>query len=604
MSKINVLDNDTINKIAAGEVIERPKAVVKELVENAIDADATAITIEIQDGGKKLIRVTDDGNGIEKDDIKLAFKRHCTSKIHYADELDMIKTLGFRGEALSSIAAVGKVELITKKKDELLGNRYIIHGGEELGFDEVGVPTGTTFIVRELFYNTPARLSFLKSNNYEAALIGDIIEKMALSHPEISFKLVVNGKLKLSTSGNGNIKDVIYAIYGKDVANALIEINGEFGNIKLNGYIAKPLMSKQNRNFEIYFVNGRFIKNNSINLAIEAGYYGRMIQGKFPFTALYISMNPDMINVNIHPTKLEVRFTNEQEICNFITDTISDTLKNTDITPNIYKDSFNIDKTPNDALNENKQEYIVSNKYEINNKNQDDYKKAYVQPFEKIGRAMEEHIKAENNKVEQINFFDIHKEESIAKIKLIGQVFRTYWLFEIDDTLFIMDQHAAHEKVLFEKYIKEYKDKKIYSQELIVPIKLELTSKERDVLESNYEKFSQFGFDIEHYGNNTFLIRSVPFNLYNLDVEELFHSIFENISENISTDNNDKLYIKIATISCKAAVKGNNKLSESEVIKLMDDLLKLDNPYQCPHGRPTVIRMNRTDLEKSFARIV
>lgn len=599
MSRINILDSETINKIAAGEVIERPKAVVKELVENSIDSGATAITVDIQDGGKKHIRITDDGCGIEKDDIRLAFQRHCTSKLKDADQLSIVRTLGFRGEALSSIAAIARVELMTKKKDEILGCRYIIEGGKEVLFDEVGVPEGTTVVVKDMFYNTPARREFLKSVNTEASYISDIVEKFALSHPEISFKYYVNGKLKISTSGNGNIKDVVYGIYGKEVANSLNKVSGSFGNFSIDGYITSPLLAKNSRNGEIYFVNGRYVKNFAVNNAVEAGYHGRLMQGKFPLVFLYLDISPDMINVNIHPTKMEVRFNNEQEIANFITDAIRSTLLKTDITPSIKEmdnAKYNYDEK------ENSIETVVDDvkKYD----NFEPFEKGFKYKYEKeIGEKREEYDSVEN-KVEQINFFDIQTEEKLKNIKIIGQAFNTYWIFEYDNTMFIMDQHAAHEKVLFEKNLNEYKSKKILSQELAVPITLHLTHLEEQALLDNIQAFKSLGFEIEDYGNRTYIVRTLPYNLYKICKAELLISLLDDMINEKSIENNEIIYIKLATMACKAAVKGNNKLAISEVESLVQQLMKLENPYQCPHGRPTVIRMTKKEIEKIFARII
>lgn len=590
MPRINILDSETINKIAAGEVVERPKAVIKELVENSIDAGAKSISIEIQDGGKKLIRVTDDGVGIDKEDIRLAFERHCTSKISYADQLSLVRTLGFRGEALSSIAAVSRVELISKQEKDLLGSRYIIEGGKEVLFEEVGVPNGTTIIAKDIFFNTPARLKFLKSSNSEAGQIGDIVEKIVLSHPEISFKYYVNGRLKISTSGNGNIKDIIYSLYGKEVSSQLIDVQGEFDGIRIKGYIAKPLMAKANRVGEIYFVNGRFVKNFSVNNAIEAGYYGRMMQGKFPIVFLYMDISPDLINVNIHPTKMEIKFNNEQDIANFISDSIRNVLDKSDIIPDMEPIDYVQRKDVIKILEDEKSKYEVEKKAE---------------PFEvkrKENEIEENTILFEKPK--QMNFFEFDETEQYLNVKIIGQVFRTYWIVEIEDTMFIMDQHAAHEKVLFEELMREYRNKKFISQELAIPIQINLSSEEESVLIENKMIFSQFGFDIEYYGGNTYILRAVPFNLYHMDMQDIFSNLLSDLCKDKTVINNDKIYIKLATMACKAAIKGNNSITEFELKKLVSDLMKLENPYQCPHGRPTVIRMTKKEIEKIFARIV
>lgn len=601
MSKINILANETINKIAAGEVIERPKAIVKELVENSIDANSTAITVEIKGGGSRFIRVTDDGEGIEKDDIRLAFERHCTSKIEQAEDLYMINSLGFRGEALASIAAVSKVELITKRNDDFLGHRYTIEADNKGELEEVGAPDGTTFIVKELFYNTPARKKFLKSENSEAIQVVDLLEKLALSRPDISLKLFVGGKLRLQSAGNNNVKDIIYNIYGRDVAKALLSVNYKNGPISIEGFIGKPLLCKSNRTYENYFVNKRYVKNKVITDAIEEGYYGRLMHGKFPFTCLYIDIDPNFVDVNIHPTKLEVKFNNEEAIKNAVIEAIKGTIYKKEIIPTVelVKDKPTIveERLP-EPFEIKRRKEIKPILKEADTVYAEDkniiLEKVYKKPIEAD-------IKVE--KARQVSLFDI-TEEAVKKVRIIGQAFRTYWIVEIDDTLFILDQHAAHEKVLFERFMQEFREKKIIKQTLAVPLTVNLSSMEALRLNENIMRFNQLGFDVEEFGDNTFLVRTIPYNLYSLNKKELFEELLSDIFDGKSVESNDKIYIKIATLACKAAVKGNNRLSEVEVAKLLNDMLELDNPYQCPHGRPTAIKMTKKEIDKKFARIV
>lgn len=581
---INILDNETINKIAAGEVVERPSAVVKELIENSIDAESTAITIDIKDGGISFIRVTDDGCGITDEDLPYVFQRHCTSKLKKIEDLDIITTLGFRGEALSSISVVSQVEIITKRKENALGKRMYLEAGKVIEDEYIGSADGTTVVVKNLFFNTPARKKFLKSNSSEAAQIINIVEKIALAHPEISIKLYVNGKLRLSTSGNNKLKDVIYTIYGKEIAQNLISVDMEFYNMKIRGYIASPLISKNSRSLENYFVNGRYIKNYGINNAIESGFFGRMMTGQFPFSCIYIDIAPDMINVNIHPAKMEIRFNNETELFNIISDSIKEALRTSDIIPDIK----------------------VNDNQEIKFK---DYNSmvSFAEPFEFNSRKfeIEDKPKYKTESIgKQINIFDYVPKEKEKNIKILGQVFGTYWLIEFEETLFIMDQHAAHEKVLFEKFLLEFKSKNIATQELLIPIQVNLNSIELDKVLKLIPELLSIGFDIEQYSNNSIIVRAVPYNMYKLNIKELVEDIIKDISLDKSLSTNEKIYISIATKACKAAIKGNNIISEEEIKTLVKEMLELDNPYQCPHGRPTVIRMTKRELEVKFARIV
>lgn len=660
MANIKVLDQNTINQIAAGEVIDRPASVVKELLENAIDAKATAITVEIKDGGISFIRITDNGCGIEKEDIKIAFLRHSTSKIRTAVDLVTVSSLGFRGEALSSISAVAMVELITKTKESFCGTRYVIEGGEEKSIEDIGVPDGTTFIVRNLFYNTPARRKFLKSANTEASYISDIVEKIALSHPEISIRFIINNQNKLHTSGNGSLRDVVYTVYNREIATNVIEINNSCQFMKITGYIGKPLISRGNRGYENYFINNRYVKSNFISRAIEDAYKSFLMQHKYPFTCINLQVDPELLDLNVHPSKMELRFRNQEEIYPFVFDTVDAALHHRQLIPDIeIEEKKEKEKTVTQIVseamasdgkkvripepfeikrNESINEINITNKkeqiFKLNEKNEilmeDSEKYKYV-PENRISRIIEkqgrvdntkenqqagrfvENIKpdlAEEKKVvveNQMELFDdnLLSKKARVKHKIIGQVFDTYWIVEYNDKMFIIDQHAAHEKVLYEKILKRYNAKEQLSQEINPPIVVSVSMKEEQVLKANMDSFRKFGYEIEEFGGNEYAIRGVPYDLLSLSSRELFLELLDgiNIDDGIRVKP-DMLIDRMATMACKAAVKGNNKLSMDEANKLIDELLELDNPYNCPHGRPTIISMTKYEMEKKFKRII
>ncbi len=672
MPDIHVLDQNTINQIAAGEVIERPASVVKELLENAIDAKASAVTVEIKEGGIGFIRITDNGCGIEKKDVKIAFLRHSTSKIMSAEDLVTVSSLGFRGEALSSIAAVGQVELITKTKGELTGVRYVIEGGEEKALEEVGVPDGTTFIVRNLFFNTPARRKFLKSAVTEAGYISDIVERIALSHPEVSVRFIVNGQNKLHTSGNGNLKDVIYGVFGRDIAANLLEINQENEFMKISGFIGKPIISRGNRNYENYFINGRYIRSSLISKAIEEAYKPFMMQHKYPFTALHISIDGSLLDVNVHPTKMELRFRNQEQIYPYILKLIGDTLLGKELIPESVCDDEKTEKAKiNNELKEQKR--LVAYKplaepFEVNRRSEQIEKKVENKPIDNKSNAFSRpafskpiinrdtkpitnndiNIKTEDkhktqleadnkstevfveNKVNivasndnlikdnddfitnyknasQLTLFEekLLTKEAREKHILVGQVFDTYWIVQFGDKMFIIDQHAAHEKVLYERTLAKYRERKAISQSINPPIILTLSMSEEAMLKQYMDIFTDFGYEIEHFGGKEYCVRAVPYDLYSISKEDLLMEILDNLSEETGGKITPQLITeKIASMSCKAAVKGNNRLSEAEVNKLIDELLTLENPYNCPHGRPTIISMSKYELEKKFKRVL
>ena len=660
MKKIAVLDQNTIDKIAAGEVVERPSSVVKELVENAIDAGATAVTVEITDGGKKLIRITDNGSGMESEQIPLAFLRHATSKIEKVEDLEHIASLGFRGEALSSIAAVSQVELITKTPSDISGSRYVIEGGNEIALEELGAPEGTTFLVRNLFYNTPARSKFLKSDMTEANYIHTLMEQLALSHPEISFKYIQNKQVKLHTSGNYSVKDVIYSVYGREIAKALLDVNYENSFMKVEGFVGKPEIARGNRSFENYYINGRYVKNNIITKAIENAYRGFLMQHKFPFVSLRMEMEGNDLDVNVHPAKREVRFAREQEVYDAVYDMVRSALTRKEMIPKV-----SVDSTP--AKTETKEEKItraaVPEPFETKRREEmypntvrkpevrdglnarteirkpfsqgtqsetivrepaAEYRPAFSEAEEEMfSGTLRENQKLDEEKKQaelklaeetekkqappqQLELFEekLLAPESRSRIRVVGQIFDTYWLVQFEDNFYIIDQHAAHEKVYYERMVKQFREHSIDSQYLSPPMIVTLSMQEEEVLNSNKDYFEQFGFEIENFGGREYRISAVPSNLYGLTEEDLFLEMLDNLSGNNSRDALDIFASKLATMACKAAVKGNHAMSFEEAEKLIDELLTLDNPYHCPHGRPTIIAMTRTELEKKFKRIV
>ena len=745
MRKIAVLDQQTIDKIAAGEVVERPSSIVKELVENAIDAGATAVTVEITDGGKKMIRITDNGGGMERDQVPLAFLRHATSKIEKVEDLEHIASLGFRGEALSSIAAVAQVELITKTPSALSGVRYVINGGVEESLEDMGAPEGTTFLVRNLFYNTPARSKFLKSDTTEGNYVSTLMEQLALSHPEISFKYIQNKQVKLHTSGNYSVKDVIYNIYGRDITKALLEVSYENDFMKIEGFVGKPEISRGNRTFENYYINGRFVKNRIIAKGIEDAYKGFLMQHKFPFVSLHIQMEGNDLDVNVHPSKMEVRFARGTEVYDAVYETVRKALTTREMIQNVpfgkeentrrtssavkpgdvpepfemkrragmpeyrtqvantvnrvsetssytplprgtitmaeqavreqriyqTKDPFtkaeeqlfegtlsdrkdaasgaSEKNTDVEAVQYNSQQEKTSNAQNINPSVEESYQ---INPMQNA--AEQENItSAENNKYasesnqskvseiagistgiieksgngdiegvsgnaanvaetvsqfkpQQLELFEekLLTPESRSRHQLIGQIFDTYWLVQFEDRFFIIDQHAAHEKVYYERFVKRFREQTIESQYLSPPLIVSLNLQEEALLETNRKYFEDFGFEIEPFGGKEYCINAVPTNLYGLDEEELFLEMLDNLASEKDKDPLGIFASRLATMACKAAVKGNHQMSTQEANMLIDELLTLDNPYHCPHGRPTIISMTKTELEKKFKRIV
>lgn len=667
MPNIKVLDQTTINQIAAGEVIERPASVVKELLENAIDAKATAVTIEIKEGGIGLIRVTDNGCGIPRDEISTAFLRHATSKIQTVEDLFTVASLGFRGEALSSIASIAQVELITKTGDALSGSRYCIDGGEEKSLEEVGAPEGTTFLIRNLFYNTPARRKFLKSPTTEGAHIADLVEKISLSHPEVSIRFIQNGQSRLHTSGNHNLRDIIYTVYGREIAANLLPVEMGEAPVKLSGFIGKPLIARGNRNFETYFINGRYIKSSLINKAIEDAYKPFMMQHKYPFSMLHFTIDPSFLDVNVHPAKMELRFRDGEMIYKMVYHTISMALSERELIPGVELGQTQKKEVPLKPVHVQRPEPFEEKRREavracetfkasapVFEKNRAPEKRelekrtagSVLEPGEGLrsqktvireaepeyGRAAKQMVQQEEKNQEstiqkdavqedrlqkdenlkkpeeprQMDLFEdrLLTREARAEHRLIGQLFDTYWLVEYRDKLYIIDQHAAHEKVLYEKTMATLKNREYTSQLVSPPVILTLNDSEQLLLERYMNHFTDIGFEIEPFGGKEYAVRAVPANLFSIAKKELLMEMLDNLSEETERSGADMINDRIASMSCKAAVKGNHRLSASEAETLIDELLELENPYACPHGRPTIISMSRYELEKKFKRIV
>lgn len=618
MPNIAILNQETIDKIAAGEVVERPCSVVKELVENAIDAGSTAITVEIKEGGISFIRITDNGCGIERDQVAVAFYRHSTSKIRSAEDLLTVKSLGFRGEALSSISAVARVELITKTYDELTGTRYVIEGSKELSNEEIGAPDGTTFIVKDLFYNVPARRKFLKTAQTEGSYISDMVEKLALSHPDISFKFINNNQTKLHTSGNGNRKDIIYHIFGREISSSLLEVKHECEYFKVEGFIGKPVITRGNRNYENYFINGRYVKSNILSRAIEEAYKNFLMQHQYPFTVLYFTFFSEL-DVNVHPTKMELRFDNNNEIYVELCDTIYAILSHKEMIPEVPVDST---PAPKKIVHEYKEPIPEPfEKRRINEVRAAESRSVYGQSVtstvknysatEPAAKAPETSTAYEPAHVvtgTQQTLGDYDKvfltESSKKQFSIIGQLFKTYWLIEFEDKLYIIDQHAAHEKVLYEKTMARLANKDFTSQRISPPIVMTLDARECEMLEKYRPQIEQFGYEVEHFGGKEYMISAIPDNLFNIDMKDLFIEMLDDFSNATGRQTPDIITEKVASMSCKAAVKGNDKLTLPEINKLIDELLSLDNPYNCPHGRPTIISMSKYEIEKKFKRIV
>ena len=691
MNKIVVLDEQTIDKIAAGEVIERPSSIVKELVENAIDAGATAVTVEIKEGGISFIRITDNGSGIEAEQIPTAFLRHATSKIRTAEDLLDVTSLGFRGEALSSIAAVCQVELISKTPESLTGVRYLIEGGKEKSMEEIGAPSGTTFLVRNIFYNTPARKKFLKTPQTETGYISELMERMALSHPEVSFKFIAGSQVKLHTSGNHRLKDIIYNIYGRDITNNLLEVEKTFENgMKITGFIGKPVISRGNRNFENYFVNGRYIKSKIISKAIEDAYQSFMMKHKYPFTVLHFQIDTEMLDINVHPTKMELRFAENEKLYQDVYHTILNTLSHKEMIVQVTvgkeeKEVRSQEKKENipEPFEKSRLSSIQQSKEKLNllahqtstpvtrklseedtrgirevtssyaapawqppkreqpevvmpekqvsvtldadvftgqatnalnqtavsatqEKKPEPQTAPPIQPEAPVSPFAQKMEELAGSSVKESDFFSekLLDRNNVKEHRIIGQLFDTYWLIEFRDNLFIIDQHAAHEKVLYEKTMRSMDKREYTSQILNPPVILTLSIQEAETLQKHMQYFQEIGFEIEEFGGKEYALRAVPDNLFGIAKDDLFIEMLDALDSQPASASVDIIKDRVATMSCKAAVKGNHRLSVSEVHALIDELMTLENPYHCPHGRPTIISMSKYEIEKKFKRIV
>ena len=644
---INILDKDTIDKIAAGEVVERPASIVKELLENSIDAGSSLVTVEIKNGGIDLIRITDNGCGIPSCEVKKAFLRHATSKIVSDKDLISIKSLGFRGEALSSIAAVSRCEMITKTRDELTGVRYYIEGGTEVEYEEIGAPDGTSIIIRDIFYNTPARRKFLKTASTEGAHISELVEKLAMANTEIAFKFISNGQIKLQTNGSGNLKDIVYQLYGKEISKALCNVDYEKNGIKIKGVVARPEVTRSSRNLENIFVNGRYIKDNIISKAVEDGFGDRLMQHQYPFCALNFDL--DGVDVNVHPRKMEVRFSDR----NFVYDNTKEAVEEIFTTQSAVRE-VPVGKTSNEKkvfVNtpepfENKRrdmsqipEKVLQNKYEditkdtLHSTGSDDEikwrvpKENMYNPKDDMSFIKDENIKRvysdindlSNKSIKEVNIGNIDdanpngikpsqlsffESESKKYMKVIGQVFDTYWIVQLENEMYIIDQHAAHEKVMYERLLKESKANKLSSQMINPPIIVTLTDLEQNVLKEHMDEFRGIGFDIEEFGGKEYKINAIPNIFPSIPKAELFNEMLSDSTNYDVISPSELILAKVASMSCKAAIKGNMRISLLEANELFDELLSLDNPYNCPHGRPTVIKMTKQEIEKKFKRIV
>ena len=648
MREIKELDQSVIDKIAAGEVVERPASVIKELTENAIDAGATAISVEIEGGGIDLIRVTDNGSGIPEDQIETAFLRHATSKLRTAEELSSIGSLGFRGEALSSIAAVSKVEVFTKTEDEIAGCHYIIEGGKEIEKQSKAAPDGTTFIVRSLFYNTPARRKFLKSPTTEGNYIRDLLEKLALSHPDIAFKFRANRADKFVTVGDGKLLDAVYCVYGRSIANHLIAVDSYEDGIHITGFLGKSELNRGNRTMEIFFVNQRLVKSQLLSKALEAGGEGFVMKHQYPFAILFLDFDRALVDVNVHPTKQEVRFLDEPLVYKLVSETVhnaysgGDTVRDTsDFTKEAKAQESKKEDLRQNAPEPFEKQRLSQIKEAITHQiaNDSPYERKYdrnsVDRFlsDRRSTLSEEspngtpsgNFQVENPydkpaAVEDDSAFDapMRKEtigkqyeqtafiskESAINHRLIGLAFDTYWIFEYNDALFLVDQHAAHEKVNYERLMRHLKDREMTSEMISPSIVISLTRQEKESVFDHIDAFEDLGFRISDFGENEVALEAVPGNLLDIDPRELFTNVLQGIDDWSREKVPQIVREKIASMSCKAAVKGNQPISATEMDNLFMEMMQADEPYHCPHGRPTVVRISKEELDRRFRRIV
>ncbi len=662
MSKIHILDNNLINKIAAGEVVERPASVVKELLENSVDAGASAVCVEISGGGIDFIRITDNGRGISKDQVETAFLRHATSKLTKIEDLEDILTLGFRGEALSSIASVSQVEIVTRTKDEEVGTKLEISAGKVIGKEETGSVVGTVITMKNLFFNVPARRKFLKKPSTEAGYINDVVARIAMGYPEISFKYINNKSVVIHTSGNNNVKDSVFHIYGKEISAKTIEVYSKKNGYTVSGLIGMPEVSRANRSYENFFINGRFIKSKIVSDAVEDAYRGKLMGGRFPVFILNMSVPSNTVDVNVHPTKLEARFSDENFIYEFIYDAVYNALKGEILIPGVkIKEEVLIEEDKNQLLVKNdikdendvfhfpedrlklaeqiKSELIVVEDVTSDNKKEDmliDDSAINLIGVVSIGETDGDNIddslkkteknisensecekyKSEKQKISEMKNIDT-KNLSIDEVcenkenkrffenyKIVGQIFKTYWIIEQDECIYMIDQHAAHERVIYEDFMEKFKKRKVLSQRLVQPIAIDLSEAQKAVFEENYELIENFGFEIEEFGKNVYAVRSVPYIFKNPATASFFKDIIELLSEKNFNNLYDTKADAVASMACKAAVKGNDKLDYSEAKALIEKIISLENPFNCPHGRPTIIKMTKYDIEKFFKRVL
>lgn len=685
---IHVLDSETIDKIAAGEVVEKPSSVVKELVENAIDSGADKIAVEIKEGGISFIRVTDNGCGIAKEDLEPAFLRHATSKIQSAEDLNSISSLGFRGEALSSISAVSQVEMITKKHNNMLGTRVCCNGGVLEAPEDIGAPDGTTVLVRNLFYNTPVRKKFLHSSTTEGSYIYELMQHIALSHPEVSISFIQNGQTRFFTSGNNNLKDVIYRLYGKDTIQQILPVDADRDGIHIHGFIGKPVLGRATRNYETFFVNGRYVKSKVISSAVEEGYKTFLMQHKYPFAILHFTIDGEDIDVNVHPTKMEIRIMNPIPFCAFVKETVASVLNEVSLIRNYTdvdsekeavkvsnvshapepfeknrlkmtdcdiaganmnlqkntQDLQDIQRTPSVQAGSNTQAmqelHDAQNTQDTQNiqvvqdaqsiqplqnmqnivREQSDYqinkiignsipKQTIITENYKTGDNIIKHEQTPIiKKAEQMELFSRALEEAddntLTGLKIIGQVFETYWIVEFEDNIYFVDQHAAHEKVNYEEFVDKLNKKQNATQMLMPPLVISLSMPEMDIYHKYQDYFVKLGFEIEPFGGDELSMRGIPTDLYGTDAKDLFLTVLDELAEFPVRGTPDVILLKIASMSCKAAVKGNQKISYEEAKVLLKRLFSLENPYHCPHGRPTMFSMSKQEIDKKIKRIV
>lgn len=634
MGKIRLLDSNTIDQIAAGEVVERPLSVVKELVENSMDAGADAITVEIRDGGIEFIRVTDNGSGIDADDMALAFERHATSKIRSIEDLSDLHSMGFRGEALASISSVSRVTLISAKKGELMGHRFESDGGVAGELTEVGAPQGTTVIVAHLFYNVPVRRKFLKSPVTEGNAVGELMEHLALSRPDISFKFVNNGRTVFFTNGAGELKDVIYRIYGREMAREVVPVSYEKDGIRIDGYLGTPSINRPNRNFENYFLNERYIKSDVIAGGLEDGYQGYTMKHKFPFCVISINVPADSIDVNVHPSKMDVRFKDRESFFAAVSEAVHTALHAQEMIPEA--DLSGERKSIRPVVDSAPEPYEIKRRKDeetadIESSNKDSAVKEsknaeiFSVDFSEDVPVLKDEKKTERESTPAVPSFEVRrsiedvkpgkqiemlpKERVISKnargrYELIGQVFNCYWIFVYEDRLYFADQHACHEKVNYEHFIKAYKEHEVYKQQVDPPVVVTLSNEEEEIFLRFKDYLDELGFEADSFGGKEYALHTVPLDQYRKDAGTLFLDILNDIRQRGIKATPDMIEKVIASMACKASVKAGDRIQREQMDTILDELLTLDNPYHCPHGRPTVFSVDRYELEKRFKRVV